>query len=437
MASEKDLFAVSRTHSLFALVVLFVLMVLDHLDRNVVLSMFSFIKSDWDLTDQQLGALGSIVPFIVGLLLIPMALLVDRWSRVKAISYMAIIWSLATVGCMYAPNYSQLLFLRGVVGFGEAGYAAAGCALLAYHFPERLRSVAIGTLNAGVAFGFLMGVGIGGVLAAKWGWQAAFGIVGAPGVLFAILVLWIHDYPTAEVTLNRSEKAAGTQHVKLKAIATELFKQKTLLLNCLGSGFLQVLVGTIGWLPLYFTRYYGIDGVAAGLKTAPIALVSAVSLVFWGYIADRIGLMRPARKLGLMKMTALTGMILFVCSIALLPAGTFQYVGIIVAMFFMASSSAVCFTVAIDVTQPALRSTAASLVAIANNFLGYAIGAYLVGVLSDQFGLSAALCLVSLFALPAAYFFHIASHSYESDKAKISGNVLGSRPDLMSPSTKG
>ena len=412
-------YAVSRGHAFFALAVLFVLMVLDHMDRNVVLSMFPFMKKDWDLSDQQLGALGSIVPFVVGILLIPMALLVDRWSRVKAISCMAIIWSLATVGCMFATNYSQLLLLRGLVGFGEAGYVAAGCALLSYHFPERFRGTVLGCLNAGTAFGFLMGVGLGGVLAARWGWQAAFGIVGVPGLLFAVLVLWIRDYPTAQVKLDRSPGHAKKQRGGLKGIAKEFVQQKTFLRNFLGSGFLQILVGTIGWMPLFFTRYYGIDGAAAGIKTAPIAIVAALGLVFWGYVADRIGRTHPGRKLSMLSLCALVGMVIFVASFGFISPGEMQYLGIVLAMFFTSAASAVSFSVAIDVTQPGLRSTAAALVAIANNVIGYAIGAYLIGVLSDQFGLNTALCWVGLFGLPAAYYFYAASRTYERDRASI------------------
>jgi MFS family permease len=410
-------YAVSRGHAFFTMAALFALMVLDHLDRNVVLSMFPFMKKEWDLSDQQLGALGSIVPLVVGILLIPMALLVDRWSRVKAISYMAIIWSLATVGCMFATNYSQLLLLRGFVGFGEAGYVAAGCALIAYHFPERLRSAAIGTLNAGAAFGFLMGVGLGGVLAARWGWQAAFGIVGLPGLLLAVVVLWVHDYPTAQVKFDSSPSHAKEQRVDLMRIAREIFRQKTFSRNFLGNGFLQVLVGTIGWMPIFFTRYYGIDGAAAGIKTAPIAIVAALSLVFWGYVADRIGRMHPGRKLSMLSLCALVGMVIFGASIGFISPGQMQYWGIMLAMFFTASAGAVSFSVAIDVTQPGLRSTAAALVAIASNVIGYALGAYLIGVLSDQFGLSTALCWVGLFGLPAAYCFYAASRTYEGDKA--------------------
>ena len=140
-------YAASRGHAFVAFAILFALMMLDYIDRSIVASMFPYIKADWGLTDTQLGSLASIVPLLVGTLSMPVALLVDRWSRVKSIVLMAALWSLATAGCMLAGSYSQLLALRGAVGVGEAGYGNAGSALLAHHFPARIRSTVVGAFH--------------------------------------------------------------------------------------------------------------------------------------------------------------------------------------------------------------------------------------------------------------------------------------------------
>ena len=89
--------------SVFA--VLFALMVVDYIDRQVVVSMFSHLKAQWDLSDSQLGALVSIVSITVALGAVPLSLLADRWSRVKSVFLMALIWSLATIACAFATSY--------------------------------------------------------------------------------------------------------------------------------------------------------------------------------------------------------------------------------------------------------------------------------------------------------------------------------------------
>ena len=86
--------------SVFA--ILFALMVVDYVDRQVVVSMFPHLKAQWNLSDSQLGALVSIVSITVALGAVPLSLLADRWSRVKSIFLMALVWSLATIACAFA-----------------------------------------------------------------------------------------------------------------------------------------------------------------------------------------------------------------------------------------------------------------------------------------------------------------------------------------------
>src|SRR5215813_9569726 len=89
--------------SVFAL--LFALMVVDYVDRQIVVSMFPHLKSHWNLTDSQLGGIVSIVSITVALGAVPLSLLADRWSRVKSIFLMAIVWSIALIDCAFTETY--------------------------------------------------------------------------------------------------------------------------------------------------------------------------------------------------------------------------------------------------------------------------------------------------------------------------------------------
>ena len=68
-------------------------MVVDYVDRQVVVSMFPHLKAQWDLSDSQLGGLVSVVSITVALGAVPLSLLADRWSRVKSIFLMVLVWS--------------------------------------------------------------------------------------------------------------------------------------------------------------------------------------------------------------------------------------------------------------------------------------------------------------------------------------------------------
>ena len=95
---------------------------------------------------------------------------------------------------MFAQSYGQLLVARAVVGLGEAGYGSVGAAMVATHFPQRMRGGLLGGFFASASVGSVLGVVLGGVIAARFGWQAAFGVVGIPGLFFALIYLFVRDY---------------------------------------------------------------------------------------------------------------------------------------------------------------------------------------------------------------------------------------------------
>ena len=163
-------------------------MVFDYVDRQVIVSLFPHLKAEWGLSDKQLGALVSVVSVTVALGALPVALFADRVSRVKSIVAMAAVWSLATISCMFTRSYGQLLAARALVGLGEAGYGSVGAALIASHFPARMRGALMAGFFASASVGSVLGVMLGGVIAARWGWQAAFGVVGVPGLVLALLL---------------------------------------------------------------------------------------------------------------------------------------------------------------------------------------------------------------------------------------------------------
>jgi predicted MFS family arabinose efflux permease len=120
--------------------IVFALMVVDYVDRQVVVSMFPQLKVQWRLSDGQLGGLVSVVSLVVAVGTVPLSILADRWGRVKSMFVMALVWSSATMACGYARDYRDLLLARGLVGLGEAAYGSAGAALLASGRPRLAQS---------------------------------------------------------------------------------------------------------------------------------------------------------------------------------------------------------------------------------------------------------------------------------------------------------
>ncbi|WP_292682527.1 MFS transporter [Novosphingobium sp.] len=81
------------------------LLISDYMARQVLNAVFPLLKAEWGLSDAQLGLLSGVVAVMVGLLTFPLSLAADRWGRVRSLTLMAILWSLATLLCAGARAF--------------------------------------------------------------------------------------------------------------------------------------------------------------------------------------------------------------------------------------------------------------------------------------------------------------------------------------------
>ena len=416
----EDGYLFSRGSAWFALVMTLGLMVVDYVDRQVIVSLFPYMKSDWGLSDKQLGALVSVVSITVALGALPVALFADRASRVKSIVAMATIWSLATISCMFTRSYQQLLAARSLVGLGEAGYGSVGAALIASHFPSRMRGALLAGFFASASVGSVLGVMLGGLIAARWGWRAAFGIVGFPGLVLALLYLLVRDYRTVALTpsLTRATQSTGNA---ARAIVAALTRSPTLLWVCIGGAAQLIVVSAVwSWLPSFLHRQHGVAPDRAAVQAALVVLCGAVGSVVWGAVVDQAGARRPRSKLLALALLCIAAMV--VTSLAfgaprlgLSLSAKAQFALIALGAFLATCTVGPVSAVVIDVVHPGIRATGASVLALFQNLLGLAAGPFIVGVLSDAWGLAAALTVTPAFGALAALALLRAARSYESD----------------------
>lgn len=402
----------------FAFAMTLGLMIFDYVDRQVIVSLFPHIKAEWDLSDKQLGALVSVVSITVALGALPVALIADRASRVKSIVAMATVWSLATISCMWARSYGTLLALRSVVGLGEAGYGSVGAALIASHFPARMRGALLAGFFASASVGSVLGVLLGGWIASHWGWKAAFGVVGFPGLILALLYLKVRDYTTVELKPELEAKRRSLGEATMHIVRL-LLRSKTMLWVCVGGAAQLISVSALwSWLPSFLNRAHGIAPAQAGAKAALVVLAGAVGAVVWGGLVDRVGARHPRRKLAAMALLCLLSMAVlgYAFGAAHEPAAQFGWIAL--GGFMATCSVGPVSAIVIDVIHPGVRATGASVLALFQNLFGLAAGPFLVGALSDGIGLQPALTAVPLASVLAAAAFLLAARSYEADKAR-------------------
>jgi predicted MFS family arabinose efflux permease len=398
------------------------LMLSDYATRAVISAVFPFIKSEWDLSDVELGALVSVIPLIVGIGSLPISLLADRWGRVKSVTAMAGMWCLATVGCGLSQNYGQLMVARAGVGLGEAGYGGAGGAIVAHVFPPEQRSLAFGIMVSASLFGMVLGVLVGGYAGARYGWRSAFLFVGVASLVLVVLYpLIVRDYKTVDL-MTRDPAHQGTpRRMGTLEVIRELFAVRTTLFTWLGGALASLSLGAfMAWIPAYVGRYYGFAADRAALVGAVALAVVGLSMIFGGAVADRIGRRDSGKRLYVLSIYVLLHFMLLTTAF-LMPVGSAQLALIVVGSLFAGAHAGVLIAVTTDIVHPGLCATGIAVMVLANNVLGFAPGPVIVGALSDAYGLQAALATTPLACLAAAGLFILAARYHAADRRRIVG----------------
>ena len=403
----------------FVFLLVFLLYMFDYIDRQVVTSLFPFLKHDMGLSDTQTGLLVSVVYWSIVLFAFPASLLVDRWSRRKSISIMVGLWGLATAAAAFVRTFPSLVLTRLGVGIGESGYSPGGTAMISALFPPDRRSRMLGLWNASIPLGSALGVAVGGLVAARWGWHRAFGLVALPGLIVgALFFLFATDYRTVRQEVS-PKAGAVVRKMRAREILQEITRKPSLLLVYLayaGNTFLSSAYLT--WLPSYFNRYWNVPMDRAGLMTASVLIFAIVGAPVGGLLAD-LWMKRRANARPLF-----AGISSVACAAVWLLAfgvlhGTAQYVMMMLggAVTVLYASGASALTQ--DVVHPGLWAVSWGLCVIVQNLLGSSLGPLVTGALSDVSSLQTALVIVPAASLLAGVLFLVASRFYLRDNSKV------------------
>lgn len=401
-------YPLGKARAWVAFAMTFALMLSDYLSRQAVAAVFPMLKAEWGLSDAQLGSLVSVVALTVAVMSFPIALAADRFGRVKSITAMAIVWGLATVASGFANGFVALLIARIVIGLGEAGYGGAGGAVLVHVFPKRTHSAVLGAFMSAALFGSMLGVILGGVLAKQIGWRMAFMVIGAAGVLLALLyplVVKEPEHSTHETTVRPP----------LAEVLRLLFTKRTTILTLVSAGFAAFMQGSLmAWAPSYLNRYYALEPAKAAMGAGVIVLAAGLGMVIGGSFADRLSRNNPVNRLWISLAYCFLSGIGFLVAFSMQP-GMGQMVLACTAAFISGGFTGPAAAVVADSTPQKIHASALATLTLFIALLGMAPGPFVTGLLGDKFGLQTAMQIVPVMSLLAAVLYFLAARSYAAD----------------------
>jgi MFS family permease len=403
---------ISQTYRRYALGLLLAVNLLNYIDRQVLFAVFPLIKIDLQLTDTALGFLGSAFMFSYMLIAPLFGWLGDHWRRTWLASGGLIVWSLATAMAGFAPGYRTLLAARATVGVGEASFGTVSPGLIADYFPKERRGQVLAWFYVAIPVGSALGYLLGGVLGQRFGWHAAFLLVGLPGLLLAIPVALLRTPPRGGDDVHHP---AGTREESTTGYAA-LFKNRSFVCNTLAMAAMTFAIGGLAqWIPSFLYRIHSLD-VAKGntLFGATTVLAGILGTLAGGWLGDRWQKKSSKGYLLLSGWGFLIGAP-FAAWAILAPSLTGCMTAIFIAEFFLFLNTGPLNTVIINVTIPSIRAMAFAVNIFFIHALGDAVSPSILGWISDQTDLRKALLITPLAMVLAGVFCFICGRFVAQD----------------------
>jgi MFS family permease len=363
------------------LVVLFLVSTSNYFDRNVISVLLEPIKHEFHASDTMLGLLSGFCFAIFYVLFgMPVARWADYGNRRTIITCALAVWSAMTLCCGLAQNFWQLALARIGVGAGESGAIPPAQSLIADYFPPDRRASAIAIFTAAATAGYLLGFGLGGYIAAKYGWRTTFLVAGLPGLALALATRFVLAEP--RLLIGRSSQSADRESIR-----------DTLLRLKAKRGFLYALTGCI----LYFLMAYGalifipsflIRALHIPLAEVSVtygaiaALASLVGTLGGGLLADRLG-RRDVRWLAwLPAATCTVAGPIYLVAFSLHQFSSFLAL-VFVAMMLLAGGLPPVFAAIHLICGTRRRATAIAIVLFSATLIGGGMGPLITGAISD------------------------------------------------------
>ncbi len=393
----------------YALILLTVVYSFNFIDRQLLAILQEGIKADLGLSDGQLGLLtGFSFALFYVIAGIPIAKWADRGNRRNIISISLFLWSLMTAISGFVQNYVQLLLARIGVGIGEAGGSPPSHSIISDIFPAKSRASALGFYSTGVNIGILFGFLLGGWLNEIFGWRVAFMVVGAPGILLAVIVRLTLKEPIRGFAEN---KDVESENSTFRSVVKLLWSRKSFRHLALGAALTAFVgYGLASWTASYMIRIHGMSTGELGTWLALIMGVGGAIGVFGGGIlADKLGVKDrrwyvwiPAIA-GIM---ALPFIVIFCLATDTYLAIASMVVPGILANVYLGSVLAVTHSL----VGLRMRAMSSAILFLIINILGLGLGPWSIGALSDFLSSSygaESLRYALLFLAPAISFWSI------------------------------
>lgn len=431
VAEASSLAQPKLTNKWLALLLLLGISIFNYGDRYLLAGLVDPIKTEFGVSDSFMGLLlGPAFAIFYSILAVPIAIFADRISRINIICAGCVVWSFFTVISGFAETPAMLAAARVGVGVGEAAFQAPAFSLIAAYFPPNQRGKAFAVMALSVYLGQILGYTAGPKIASYDDWRLAFIVMGGSGLIVVALAwLFVKEPPREAVRLATSSlpmlQRMGGFCRDLWRVFMQLVAARSYTFMMLGMG-LGVLSGSAFgfWGPTLFARSYEISLIEAGAAFGGAFTVPAIiGTISFGALADFLS------KKGYDRPLMLSSIALAFATLSVMGAVWAADIDIALVWAIPAGLLGGGWAVGIYaglqyILPDRMRATGTALAMLVINMLGYVIGPWVVGavsdiVASDGSALRESLTIVVPIGIVGAVLVWLGAKKLEQDRQKL------------------
>lgn len=294
---------------------LFFATTVNYLDRQVLSLLAPNLSKEFNWSNSDYANITAVFQFIYAISMLFAGRIIDKLGTKKGYVLAITVWSLGAIMHAYSlpvgtafstflvwigvgavpVSIAGFMLSRAVLGFGESGNFPAAIKAVAEYFPKKERSLATGIFNSGSNIGAILAPLTVPVIAANYGWEFAFILVGAIGFVWLIFWFIFYEIPSKQKRLSKEEYdyihdekivvTENNQESEEKNVSwIKLLKYKQTWAFICGKFMTDgIWWFFLFWLPKYLEVQFNMKGTDIALPLSVLYSMTMVGSIFGGW----------------------------------------------------------------------------------------------------------------------------------------------------------
>ncbi|MGM1429104.1 MFS transporter [Sphingobacterium lactis] len=368
------------------IVVIFLAIVFNYYDRQIVSILKPMLKDEFDLGDDGYALVINVFTVFYALMYPVSGWLVDRYGERKVMLVGILGWSVACLGGGLSRTFGSFLFFRGMLGAAEPTNFPAQLKVITVWFSGKLRATANSLCVAGSSIGAIIAPPLVAWLAMRYNFHTVFIVAGVVGLIIALMWFLVYVEPPREIR----EEAIAAGEIKENEPAftwSQLWSTKSLW-GILLIRFVSdpVWYFCLFWLPGYLQEESGLTLAQIGMFGWIPFLVADLGAIATSAWSDKM--VRNGKAPLLSRKIMLSAIAVLAPLCCLTTYVTNPYLTIAIFALVAVACLSWLFTISVVIAEAFPVQNVASVLGIAGGFgaLGAVLFNYFVGQMMGSLG---------------------------------------------------